>query len=190
MNHKWMIILAATAALAVGCNDDIDPSGSGSPVMNFLFADNVGTSRSLPDTGFDEAYQAARAVMSQRYTIAEADPDSGLIRGETVFLGATRDRILGSSPGRRVPMVKIRRRGGRVEAVASVAIQRQGSAMFRQYEPYEENYDSIPNKTPAAADAATTPDQNDVWETQSYDHTAENEILNDIERALQRANDD
>jgi len=170
-----------------GCTDEADPTGSGSPVVDFLFADNVGTSRPLPGKTFNEAFETGRTVLAQRYTVASMDTTTGVIRCEPELTGQSHDRVVGTALTRRIATMRIRRRGNTVRAIVSVAVQRQGSPIYRQFTVNQENYDSVPNKTPAETEAATTPDQNDAWETKSYDHAQENEILNDLERALERA---
>ena len=69
-------------------------------------------------------------------------------------------------------------------ALVSVAVQRQRSQIRRQMQQVGSNYDSVPNKTPAEDQAATTIEQNQSWEVKDYDHELENKILNDLYRQL------
>lgn len=186
MTHR--IILAAIAAalsgaLPAGCGGDIDPAGSGNPMAAFFFGDRAGTRRPLPAASFNEAFSAARLVLSHYFQVASADADDGIIRSEPQFADRS-GGLLGGSGSRRVAMLKITHVGGQLMAVASVAVQRKGVIVDRERRAYEDNYDSVPNQTPADVDAATTSEQNQLWETQSYDHALENQILDDLIEAL------
>ena len=172
------------AFVVAGCPEDVDPAGSGSPLMDFLFADAMGTRVALPAVTQVEAFDAARTVLAQRYTIASADPATGIITTEPEPLGDAPDRLMGQTATRQVVGIRIRSLGADTSAIATVAIQRQGSAVYRQFEPYEENYDSVPNKTPALSDAAATAEQKDTWETLRHDAAIERELLDDVQRML------
>ena len=177
------IALIGLTLTVVGCTGDADPAGSGSPLIDFLFGDAMGTRRALPGVSQAEAFDAARTVLAQRYTIESADPLTGTIRTAAEPLGEGPDRLLGQSAMRQVIGIRIRTLGSETSATATVAIQRQGSAVHRQFVD-QENYDQVPNKTPALSDAAATAQQKDAWETQRYDAALEAELLDDIERML------
>jgi len=143
-----------------------------------------GTSRSLGEVEFASAFAASREVVSQYFSVDEADPATGVITSRPVGIEARNERLLGGSPARQLATIRLRREDGQVMAHASVAIQREGSASFRQMSPVGETYDGVPNQGPAEAEAATTPEQNELWQTERYDHALESKMLADIYRSL------
>ncbi|MHC4562451.1 MAG: hypothetical protein ACYS8X_06725, partial [Planctomycetota bacterium] len=183
--YLTILVLAALAGGMAGCESDPDPAGSGSPALAFLFGDSVGTRRVLEGAGRAEAFEAGRSVMGQYFAIGQADYDQGVLRSVPKPVDANNERILGGSDARQVATLTFRRDvSGNLVAVASVALQRQGAPIRRQYAADAENYDSVPNKTPIDTEAATTTEQNESWETQRYDHALEQKILDDLVRAL------
>jgi hypothetical protein len=128
----------------------------------------VGTERSLGAVGYTEAFDAARTVMGQYFTVASADVDNGRIEAAPNPL-----------PGR-----PLRRGDGTVTAYASVTIQRQSTAAARQLAWPAGVYDGPPNQTPAQMEAATTAEQNETWMTERRDRTLEQQILTDLANAL------
>ena len=78
----------------------------------------------------------------------------------------------------------LRADGRYVVATLSVAVQREGSAAYRTFRGRQENYSGMPNQTPADLEGATTPRQNDVWETYRYNRMLERTILRDLDRLL------
>ena len=166
---KQIILLTAVALLAVGCTtQDSDPLGN-------LFGTNVGSRRELPGATFDKAFNSGRTVLSHYFDIAYADSTTGVIRGEPKITGAGT---------RQVAKLELQHTTEGLVAIASVANQRQGSPVQRQMTMTGENYDSVPNNTPAEIDAATTADQNETWETLRPDRALEGQILNDLQRAV------
>ena len=191
MTHRIILAAIATAlggVLLAGCPGDIDPAGSGNPMVAFFFGDDAGTRRPLPAASFSEAFSAGRTVLSHYFHVASADADDGIIRSEPQFTDRS-GGLLGRSGNRRVAMLKITHVGGQLMAVASVAVQRKGVMINRERRAYQDNYDSVPNQTPADMDAATTSEQNEMWETHSYDHALENQILDDLIEKLGGAGD-
>jgi hypothetical protein len=80
--------------------------------------------------------------------------------------------------------VRLRAEGKEVVAYATVAVQRQGGSVFRVMPRDADDYDTVPNKTPAEGDAATTVGQNETWRTHRYADDVERKILEDIWRSL------
>ena len=147
-----------------------------------------GTSRTLGDVEYAAAFAAAREVMIQDgFSIAAADPDTGAIEARPLLVEARGERILGGSPARHLAKMSLQRKGGQVVARASVALQREGSAVQIARAPAVENYDSVPNRTPAQDLAATTPEQNEDWATERYDHAVERRLLDELYQALHPA---
>ena len=181
------IALIGLTLTVVGCTGDADPAGSGSPLIDFLFGDAMGTREALPGVSEAEAFDAARTVLAQRYKIESSDPMTGTIRTVPEPLGEGHDRLLGQSAMRQVVGIRIRSFGSETSATVVVAIQRQGSPVHRQFGD-QENYDQVPNKTPALSDAAATAEQKDTWETQRHDAALEQELLDDLRRTLAMQN--
>lgn len=144
-----------------------------------------GTTRHLGAIEYGSAFATAREVMAEHFSIASADADSGVIEARPKDVEATGERLLGGrSPARHMAKMQVRRKGDGVVAHASIAVQREGSDVYRSSRESSENYDEVPNRTPAEAAAATTPEQNEAWQTERYDHALERDILEQIYRAL------
>jgi len=118
--------------------------------------------------------------MAQYYSVESANPDTGIITSRPKAAAEPHERLLGGSPARQLATMTVRREGKTVVARASVAVQRQGGAVLRQIRPGADNYDSVPNKTPAEREAATTVQQNESWRTHRYAHEVERKILQDL----------
>jgi len=146
-----------------------------------------GTTRNLGKVQYGSAFAAAIDVMRQHFSLASADPDTGVIRSRPKLVKVRGERLLGGSPARHVAEMTIRRKDGLIVAHASVALQREGSAIHQTMGSANEGYDSVPNRTPAEEVAAVTPEQNEIWRTQSYDRSLERRILDELYRALHPA---
>ncbi len=180
------IALITAAALLAGCVDREGATQPASGLFGTLLVPAGGTSRRLPAGNYPAAFSQARAIMGQYFAISSVDQDNGLIKCLPKRLdNAPSDRLIGGSPTRQVATMKIvRRSSGRIDAICSVQLQRQSSAILRQQSLLDETYDSVPDQTPGEVEAATTPDQNDAWETYRSDQALENKILNDLEQVL------
>ncbi len=146
-----------------------------------------GSSKSLGDIGYASAFASGREVMSQYFSVESADPSTGEIKSRPKEIELKGERLLGGSHARQVAVLRLNRKNGKVVAHAMVSVQRQGSDVFRQMKVANENYDSVPNQTPAEIEAATTPEQNETWQTEYFDHSLENKILEDLYKALSPA---
>jgi len=164
---RLTLIISAGLAIIAGCSEPVP-----------------GRSRDLGAVNYDDAFAAASKAVSQYFSIESADPAGGLITSRPKPADAPGERLLGASPARKLAVVRIRRRGDRVIAHASVALQRQGSAVFRQSSPPAENYEGLPYQTPAQLEGATTAEQNQAWRTERYDHPLEITILDDLYKSL------
>ena len=143
-----------------------------------------GTQMTLGPVSYDKAFSTARMVMAQYFRVDEADADTGRIRTLPIFIDSARFGVSDSPPDRQLADLTLRRDGQYVVATLAVAVQRQGSEAYRTFQGRQENYSGMPNQTPADLEAATTPRQNDTWETYRYDRLLENTILRDLDRLL------
>ena len=141
----------------------------------------VGAKRSLGTVNYTQAFDAARTVMGQYFTVASADADGGLIESAPKPLMG---RVLGGKEGRQVAAVWLRKMDGTVTAYALVTIQRQASVAARQLAWPAGVYDGPPHQTPAELEAATTAEQNESWITERRDRALEQQLLTDIDNAL------
>ena len=144
----------------------------------------AGRSQPLGTVEYGLAFATAREVMAEYFSIASADPDTGIIQSRPKPVAARAERLLGGSPARQVARMRLRRQGEQVVAHLWVALQRQGSAVLREMRVARDKYDSVPNETPAEIEAATTPEQNETWRTRGYDHRLERTILTELYKAL------
>ncbi len=159
----WMVVIVAVG----GCN-----------------MATPGKTRSLGTVDYSSAFLAGRKTMAQFFSVKQADINTGLIEARPDTAKLPGERLLGKSPGRRKASLRIWRQDGQVFARASVAVQREGSAVYRLHTASGENYDQVPNKSPAEEAAATTSRQNQIWKTQSYDHALERKMLENLYRSL------
>ncbi len=164
MTRSMLIVAVAGASILAGCA-----------------AAEVGTERSLGAVSYTDAFNAARAVMGQYFTVASADVDNGVIESAPQLVAG---RPLGGGQGRQIVTVRLRRGDGTVTAYAAVMIQRQSSAAARQLAWPTGVYDGPPHQTPAELEAATTAEQNEAWITERRDHALEHQLLTDIHDAL------
>ncbi|MDP6546275.1 MAG: hypothetical protein QGH60_20030 [Phycisphaerae bacterium] len=156
-----------SAALA-GCKADI----------------SSGTRLSLGDVSHDEALAVAREVMRKHFELAAGNPGDIEIVALPKPVDARAQRILGGkSPTRQLATLRIQPQSGNVVANATVLLQRQGSASFEQFGA-SGNYSTIPNETPSQRAAATTPEQNEAWETRGRDKLLERTIVQELYDAL------
>jgi len=147
----------------------------------------AGKTRELGNVSYADAFATATDVMKQYYTVETADPTTGVIKAKPIAVDEKGERLLGGkSPARHLAMLTLRKENGVVVAYASVAVQRQGSAVLRQMRTTrgEEDYSTVPNQTPADEEAATTAEQNESWMTHRYAHDIEIKILDDLYRSL------
>jgi len=169
--RKQKLIMAAllVAAAAAGCTQ-------GPP----------GRSRVLGNVAEAAAFATSKEILSQYFTVDSADPQTAVIKSgpKLVPPGPVGLAVLDDSPARKLATLRLRRHGGQVVAHLSIAIQRQGSAVRSRFLQTGENYDSIPDETPAQIEAATTTEQNELWQTTGYDHVLAGKILRQIYDAL------
>jgi len=141
----------------------------------------------MGEIAYQEAFAMAGEVMRKHFELDSVDPDAGVITAKPKSVDPSTTRILGgTSPARQLARIRLQDQEGHVVATVSVHIQRQGAAGFRQLDP-DGNYSTVPNQTPAQGTAATTPEQNELWETRGRDTALERIILNELYGALHPA---
>ncbi len=153
------------------------------PVTQSL-APGRGTSRSLGDVTYQQAFATAKIVLQQYFPIKEANPNTGIIVTLPQAVDAGNDRILGGSPARQSARMEITQKSGVPFAQVVVIQERQGSAPIREmgYATERRNYSGNPGDvSPADQGAATTPDQNEAWQIEkSSVPSVEGKILQDL----------
>ncbi len=181
MTHPhFILIIAVVAATLTGCATDPGQQAA-DPIGELLFGAVGGTSRTIHFADYPQAFGESRKVLAQYYAVETTDQDEGLIICKPLVLAdGPRDRILNSSRTRQVASIRITQRGGQMTLTCRVELQRQISDIYSQLPQDSGTYSSVPNNTPADVEAATTPAQNDTWETYSTDVATERDILNDI----------
>jgi len=143
-----------------------------------------GTRLSLGDVSYDEARAVAREVMRKHFELAAGNPGDSEIVALPKPVDARAQRIGGGkSPTRQLATLRVQSQKGNVVANATVLLQRQGSASFRQFGAGG-NYSTVPNDTPSQSTAATTPEQNEAWETRGRDRVLERTIVQELYDAL------
>jgi hypothetical protein len=143
-----------------------------------------GSRRVLGRVDYQHAFDTSREVMSQFFSVEEADARSGRIRSRPRPVEEGRYRITSPMPARQIATLQLWREGELVLARVAVLVQRQGSDAYRSFASDQENYRRRPGRTPADLDAATTPEQNEIWQTLRYEHRLERTILEQIARSL------
>ena len=162
-----------TAAIAAGSLLGCSPSLSG-------------TSRTLGAVNYETAYAASRRVMSQYFSVLPGGPETGVLQSRPAQAKAGPSGTMGlsSTDRRKVATLRLSRQGEIVIANLHVEVQGQRKDSFRQLRHDDQAYSSVPNQTPAQEEAATTPEQNDVWRSVGRDQKLERQILNEIHQAL------
>jgi hypothetical protein len=159
-------------------------------MLNEGLSPSQATSRMMGDTSYQQAYAAGQEVLAQYYSI---DPDkssagSGVVKSRPKdILDAGRNRLLGNSPARQIATLQIVQEGPAVTALVQVMQQRLGSAPERQmgYSQERRNYNMNPGDVgPGDVEAATTPQQNEMWTNEKRRRDLEGQILDDLYKRL------
>lgn len=149
-----------------------------------------GTTRMLGTPDYDTAFRTCRTVLARHFSVANAEPLTGVITSQPEESENRPAGLIGITQGRtrQVARLQVQRTGGQIMARLAVAVQTMGNpGVRRQVFGTAENYDSVPNQSPAEVEGATTTEQNDEWATRRYDARLEAEILNEICRELNPA---
>ena len=137
----------------------------------------------LGQVPYSAAFEAGKDAMASRFQIASADDATVKIVARPKAVETGRDRLLGTTPARKVAQMRIREKGGQVYADVLVAIQRQDAPAMRAFRPVTPDTER-PTQGPAQETAMLSPEQNMAWENSGRDAAAEREILADIVRHL------
>ena len=140
-------------------------------------------SQPLGEVGYARAFAAGKMVMSQYFSIASADSETGKIISRPEPVKAPRDRLLGSSPARQVATLRIRQKGDEIFADLRVEIQRQDASAIRHMQPVTVDTE-LPSRTPAQETAPLTAEQNQAWQTTGRNESLERTILADLLNSL------
>ena len=144
-----------------------------------------GTTRMLGEVDYATAFAAARDVLAQNdFAIDSANPDTGVIRARPRLVEAGGQRLFSDPQTRQVATMRLRREDDEIAAELAIAQQQQDAEAFRQMVGPAESYDTVPNRTPAEVEGPATPDQTQIWRTESYRHDIESRILNELYLAL------
>lgn len=125
---------------------------------------------------------AEAALLDLGYAIDLRDPAEGLLRTVPEESADEGERRLGGprlSRGRlvrRVTEVRVQRGAGEANLFCRVMIQQQATGAYRMHAQATQGSD-IPNETAIDREAATTAEQNAVWQTVRRDRAAESAVL-------------
>jgi hypothetical protein len=169
LRHGLFVLTGIVISTAlVGCGTDA-PSG---------------TRLSLGDVAQPEALIIGREVMRKHFELVRGNPGDSEIVSLPKPVGARAQRILGGkSPTRQIATLRLQSQQGHVVANVSVLLQRQGSSSLERFGD-RGNYSTIPNDTPSQGTAATTPEQNESWETRAHDRLLERTIIQELYDAM------
>ena len=159
--------ILVAAAMAGGCN-----------------VATPGSTRLLGEVDYPQAFASANDTMSQYFSVASSDPATGIIKARPKAIDAPPERLLGRSPARQAATMRIWQRGTEILADVTVAVERRGDPVLRSMPQPGENYEGVPNQSPAQREAATTVEQNESWRIEKYDHAIEAKILQDLYLSL------
>lgn len=167
MRGLTLAALAAALMLA-GCQDGGGFGGDDYRTQTYPSAD-----RAL-------VFETARNVLGMYFSIASADPDMGKIVSRPLDVEASRDRLLGSTPTRKLATMRIYRTSdGQTAVDLRIIVQKQDAMAFAAMQPITES-NELPSQTPAQTGAANTPEQRQSWQDVGRDNTMEQTILTDL----------
>jgi hypothetical protein len=177
MTPLRITLLLAVGALAIvaGCGDD-----TAGPVAESF------AGRPLGQVRFDDAFAAAQAVISDHFEIESANPNTGTIKCRPRVVEGTGEQILSRNHEMRQEATfhLLQSPDGTIRAKATILVQRQEQEVERTFNQGVESYSSVPNQSPAQVEAATTPQQNQKWQTIRHASDLENTILTELYKAL------
>jgi hypothetical protein len=178
MNLRRTLLLALVLmAMATGCAE--------SPLTDIIVGQpRMGKTRSLGHAEYAVAFAQGRQVMQQYFQLDRADPDKGVITTKPKPIGERPARLLGKSSARKRATMTLLREGPEIVAYVSVPIEQRSTTETFPKMPQNEPYSSVPNQSPAYEEAATTPQQNELWRINSYDHRLEESILDDLYKRM------
>jgi len=133
-----------------------------------------------------ETFGAAQSVLADYFTIASANPATGVIICEPKTTADPANRTFTSTAVRELAVLRIRQEATVVWADVRVAVQRQQTGNFTGFSP--PGYRSeVPNQTPALEDAPLTQEQKASWRSAGYNLDTERRILMDLQARIKPA---
>lgn len=139
-----------------------------------------GSQQVLGESDYNDAFVKAKDIFAQYFSIESADPATGKITSRPKYDMASKSLF----PKRELATLSIDNQGGIILAQLSITVERQTSAASRQMNLYRENYDEVPNKSPAFGEAATSAEQNQSWGFDHFDRALERRILQEMMLAI------
>jgi len=155
----WTVVLASGMLLVGGCQR------------------HGYNTQPLGTVSYAQAFQAGKATVSEFFSIASANESSGKIVSRPKSVDAGSDRLLGTSPARKVATVRIRQKGDQLYADVRVVIERQDVEAMARMQPITVD-SQLPNQTPAQEGASVRPSQNQAWQTTGRDEAMERALIN------------
>jgi len=137
-------------------------------------------SQPLGAVSYNLAFQQARAVFCQYFSVWEADYGKGKIVGRPKLIDTGTRGLLGPNPGREMATMRIRqKRGNEVVAEIRVEVERQDIVGARALQPVTQ-YNQYPTEAPVVTDGALTPQQDTAWTSVGRNDAVERAILRDL----------
>lgn len=137
-------------------------------------------SQPLGQVPYAQAFEAARIVFSQYFSVASDDPRTGKIIGRPKLVEASPDRLLSVTPARQVAKMRIReKKDGQVYAEIRVDVQRQDLGALSAMQPITVDTE-LPSRTPAQDTGPISAEQSQAWQTTGRDEAKERDILTDL----------
>ena len=169
-------LLVVLTWTVVGCQTDSLFGGAGSGRFR---------SHRLGQVEQSEAFEAARGVLGNYYTIASVDPDTWRIVSKPKMIPQSPSAILSTTPARERAELRIRRDNGFIWADVRVTIEHQQTGVYRSLSQFPDRRD-VPNQTPAYEDAPLTKEQNVLWRPAGYNLDVERRILQDLYERMKK----
>ncbi len=142
--------------------------------------------RHVPDGNRTAVFDAARAALTDlSYRINQADPVAGLIEAQPIRTTAgsaparTDLRLSSRTRLRTLALVRVTQGTERVNVYCKVVVQEQATEIHRMFR-HDHRLSDVPGDTAIDREAATTTEQNTVWQTIRRDKAAERRILETI----------
>jgi hypothetical protein len=137
-------------------------------------------SQPLGNVSYENAFNAARAVMSEYFSVASANRDTGRVTSRPRVIGETPTRLLAKEMTRETAVIRIRP-GDNGAMVADVRVdqQKQDPLVMQMMQPPVAGND-VGNATPAQGMAAASIDQQQAWQDAGRDSQMENTLITEL----------
>ena len=183
MTRTTLLIAAAALAASglIGCTEPFGEFGG-------LGDDaRAGTRKPLGAVTYDAALAAGQKALSQHFSLLPMER-KGVLKSRPKFVQAEAGGLLKVTPTsrREIATLYLASRDEQIVAQLAIQVEQQGSGAFRSLGA-EDEYSSAPHRTPAQEEAATTPEQNQLWRPAGRDRPLERRILSQIHQILHPA---